>query len=168
MTTWEVLVLHPCEHHLDPMSAKCSIYSHERWIHMWIATYETWLNEFDLKTSQSNHDSNITIWLAVEIISYLSTDELKGLSNKWFIRHKIWWRFCKWGCKLWFNHGGKFVVKCAQAGVVLGWVTFQGILVLHLCEHHINPMSSKCFIYSHERWIHMWITTHDTWVNELD
>ena len=30
----EVPVLDPCEHHLDPMSAKCSIYSHDRWINV--------------------------------------------------------------------------------------------------------------------------------------
>ena len=52
-----------------------------------------------------------------------------------------------------FNHGGNFVVKRAQAGVVLEWVTSQEVLVLHLCEHHLNPMSAKCLIYSLERWI---------------
>ena len=34
VTSWEVSVLHPYENHLDPMSAMCSIYSHERWIHV--------------------------------------------------------------------------------------------------------------------------------------
>ena len=48
-----------------------------------------------------------------------------------------------------------FVVKHAQAGVVLGWVTSREIPVLHLCEHHLDPMSAKCSIYSHERWIHV-------------
>ena len=37
-----------------------------------------------------------------------------------------------------FNHGGNFVVKCAQARVVLGWVTSQEVSVLHSCEHHSN------------------------------
>ena len=54
-----------------------------------------------------------------------------------------------------FNHGGNFVVKRAQARVVLGWVTSREVLVLHLCEHHLYPMSAKYFIYSHERWIHV-------------
>ena len=30
----------------------------------------------------------------------------------------------------WFNHGGNSVVKHAQAGVVLGWVTSQAGVVL--------------------------------------
>ena len=34
VTSWEVSVLHPCENQLDPMSAKCSIYYHEIWIHV--------------------------------------------------------------------------------------------------------------------------------------
>ena len=54
-----------------------------------------------------------------------------------------------------FIHGGNFVVKRAQAGVVLGWVTSQEVPVLHPCEHHLDPMSFKCSIYSHERWIHV-------------
>ena len=54
-----------------------------------------------------------------------------------------------------FNHGGNFVVKCAQAGVVLGWVTSQEVPMLHLYEHHLDPMSAKCSIYSHEIWIHV-------------
>ena len=55
----------------------------------------------------------------------------------------------------WFNHEGNSVVKRAQARVVLGWVTYQEVPVLHLCEHHLDQMSSKCSIYSHEIWIHM-------------
>ena len=82
----------------------------------------------------------------MEIILYLSVDELKGLSNEWFMR------FCNWGCKkIGFNHGGNFVLKSAQDGVVLGWVTSKEVLVLHLYEHHLDPMSAKCSIYSHER-----------------
>ena len=54
-----------------------------------------------------------------------------------------------------FNHGGKSIVKCAQAGVVLGWVTSWEVPVLHLCEHQLDPMSAKCSIYSHERWTHV-------------
>ena len=54
-----------------------------------------------------------------------------------------------------FNYGGNSVVKRAQAGVVLGWVTSREVPVLHLCEHHLDPMSAKCSIYSHERWIHV-------------
>ena len=53
-----------------------------------------------------------------------------------------------------FNHGGNFVVKCAQARVVLGWVTSWEVPMLHLFEHHLDPMSVKCYIYSYERWIH--------------
>ena len=34
VTSWEVLVLHPYEHHLDPMRVNCSIYSHGRYIHV--------------------------------------------------------------------------------------------------------------------------------------
>ena len=41
-----------------------------------------------------------------------------------------------------FNHGGNFVVKCAQAGVVLGWVTSWELLMLHLCERHLDPMTA--------------------------
>ena len=51
------------------------------------------------------------------------------------------------------NHGGNFVVKRAQARVVLGRVTSREVPVLHLYEHHLDPMSAKCSIYSHERWI---------------
>ena len=54
-----------------------------------------------------------------------------------------------------FNHGGNSIVKCAQAGVVLGWVTSREVPVLHLYEHHLDPMSAKCSIYFHERWIHV-------------
>ena len=54
-----------------------------------------------------------------------------------------------------FNHGGNFVAKRTQAGVVLGWVTSREVPVLRLCEHHLDPMSAKCFIYSHGRWIHV-------------
>ena len=54
-----------------------------------------------------------------------------------------------------FNNGGKSIVKRAQAGVVLGRVTSREVLVLHPCEHHLDPMSAKCYIYSHERWIHV-------------
>ena len=54
-----------------------------------------------------------------------------------------------------FNHGGSSVVKHAQAGVVLGWVTSWQVLVLHRCEHHLDPMSAKCSIHSYERWIHV-------------
>ena len=53
-----------------------------------------------------------------------------------------------------FNHGGNSVVKHAQAGVVLGWVTWE-VSVLHPCEHHLDPMSANCSVYSHERWIHV-------------
>lgn len=51
-----------------------------------------------------------------------------------------------------FDYGRNSVVKHAQAGVVLGWVTSR---VLHLCDHHLDPMSAKCSTYSHERWIHV-------------
>ena len=54
-----------------------------------------------------------------------------------------------------FNHRGNSVVKRAQARVVLGWVTSREVLVLHLFEHHLDLMSAKCSIYSHERWIHV-------------
>ncbi len=53
------------------------------------------------------------------------------------------------------NCRGNSVVKRAQAGVILGWVTSREVLVLHPCEHHLDPMSAKCSIYSHERWIHV-------------
>ena len=53
-----------------------------------------------------------------------------------------------------FNHGRYSVVKNAQAGGVLEWVTSQEVPVLHFCEH-LDPMSAKCSIYSHERWIHV-------------
>ena len=53
-----------------------------------------------------------------------------------------------------FNHGGNSIDKHAQVGIVLGWVTSWEVPVLHLCEHHLDPMSAKCSIYSHERWIH--------------
>ena len=54
------------------MSAECSIYSHEIWIHVWITTHDTWVNEFDLKTTQLNPNSIMTIRLAVENTPYLS------------------------------------------------------------------------------------------------
>ena len=54
-----------------------------------------------------------------------------------------------------FNYGGNYVVKRTQAGVVLGWVTSGEVPVLRLCENHLDPMSAKCSIYSHERWIHV-------------
>ena len=54
-----------------------------------------------------------------------------------------------------FNHGGNSAVNRAQAGVVLGWVTSREVLVLHLYEHHLDLMSNKCSIYSHERRIHV-------------
>ena len=38
-----------------------------------------------------------------------------------------------------FNYGGNSIVKRAQAGVVLGGVTSQEVLVLHPCEHHLDP-----------------------------
>ena len=34
VTSWELAVLHSYENHLDPMGAKCSIYSRDRWIHV--------------------------------------------------------------------------------------------------------------------------------------
>ena len=49
-----------------------------------------------------------------------------------------------------FNHGGNSIVKRAQAVVALGWVTYWGVLVLHPCEHHLDPMSAKCSVYSHD------------------
>ena len=54
-----------------------------------------------------------------------------------------------------FNYGGNFVVKRAQVGVVLGWVTSWEVPVLHPCENHLDPMSAKCSIYAHARWIHV-------------
>ena len=106
------------------------------------------------KMTQLNLDSNITIWLAVEIISYLLIDEVKGISNEWFIRNNTWWRFFKWGCKKsGYNHGGNSIVKHAQDGVVLGFVTSRKVLMLHLYEHHLDLMSANCSIYSHKRWI---------------
>ena len=54
-----------------------------------------------------------------------------------------------------FNYGGNSVVKHAQARVVLGWVTSREVSILHSCEHHLDLMSAKCSIYSHERWIHV-------------
>ena len=54
-----------------------------------------------------------------------------------------------------FNHGGNSVVKHAQAGVVLGWVTSREVPVLHRCEHHLDPINAECSIYSHEIWIHV-------------
>ena len=71
------------------MSAKCSIYFHEKLIH-----FESLLMKYGIMSLTQNHtlnpDSNITICVVVEIISYLSIDELKGLSNEWFIRHNTW------------------------------------------------------------------------------
>ena len=54
-----------------------------------------------------------------------------------------------------FNHGGKSVVKLTQTRVVLGWVTSWEVPMLHPYEHHLDPMSDKCSIYSHEIWIHV-------------
>ena len=54
-----------------------------------------------------------------------------------------------------FNHGGNSVVKGTQVGVVLGWVISQEVLVLHLYQHHLDPMSATYSIYSHEIWIHV-------------
>ena len=54
-----------------------------------------------------------------------------------------------------FNHGGNSVVKHAQDGVVLGWVTSWEVSMLHLYEHHLDPMSDKCSNYSYERWTHV-------------
>ena len=54
-----------------------------------------------------------------------------------------------------FNYGGKSIVKRTQARVVLRWVTSWEVPVLHLYGHHLDPMSAKCSIYSHERWIHV-------------
>ena len=34
-----------------------------------------------------------------------------------------------------------FIVKYAQDGVVLGWVTSREVPMLHLYEHHLDPMS---------------------------
>ena len=117
----------------------------------WPMFHEEWFN-----ITQLNPYINITIWLTVENISYLSIDELKEISNEWFIRHNSWWRFCKWGFKQSrFNYGGNSIVKHAWAGVVLGWVTSREVPMLHPREHHLDPTSAKCSIYSHERWIHV-------------
>ena len=122
----------------------------------WMTTHEIRVNVFHSKITHLNPDSNITIWLAVEIISYLSIDEFKGIYNEWFIRHNTWWRFYKWGCKhSGFNHGGNSVINHAWTGVVLGWVTSQEVSVLHLCKHHIDLMSANYSIYSHERCIYV-------------
>ena len=50
VTSQEVLVLHPCEYQLDPMSAKCSIYSHEIWIHV-----ESLLMKHESMSLNQNH-----------------------------------------------------------------------------------------------------------------
>ena len=57
---------------------------------MYITTHEIWVNEFDSKVTQLNPNSIITIWLVVEIILYLSIDELKELFNEWFISKNTW------------------------------------------------------------------------------
>ena len=54
-----------------------------------------------------------------------------------------------------FNYGGNSIVKRAQDGVVLGWVTSWEVPVLHPFKHHLDPMSAKCSIHSHERWFHV-------------
>jgi len=63
--------------------------------------------------------------------------------------------FANWVASFGFNHGGNFVVKRTQDGVVLEWVTSWEVLMLYPYEHHLDPMSSKHSIYSHERWIHV-------------
>ena len=54
-----------------------------------------------------------------------------------------------------FNHQGNFVVKHAQARVVLGCVTSQEVSVLRPYEHYLYQMCVKCSIYTHEIWIHV-------------
>ena len=54
-----------------------------------------------------------------------------------------------------FKHGGNFVVKRAQVGVVLGWVTSREVSMLHPYENHLYPMITKYSIYSHEIFIHV-------------
>ena len=63
--------------------------------------------------------------------------------------------FANWVASFSFNHGGNSVVKRTQDGVVLGWVTSREVPVPHPYEHHLDPMSINCSIYSHERWIHV-------------
>ena len=53
------------------------------------------------------------------------------------------------------NHGGNFIVKHAQDGVVLGQVTSQEVPMLHCCEHHLDPMSVKYSIYFHEIYVYV-------------
>ena len=65
----------------------------------YVPRFSSECKEYNSKITQLNPDSNITIWLAVEIILYLLVDELKGISNEWFIRHNTLWRFWKWGYK---------------------------------------------------------------------
>ena len=56
------------------------------------------------------------------------------------------------GCKLsGFSHGGNSIVKCAQVGVVLGWVTSREVLVLHLSKHYMYPVIVECSIFPHDR-----------------
>ena len=52
-----------------------------------------------------------------------------------------------------FNYGETSIVKRAQAGVVLGWVTSQEVSMLHPCEYHLDPMIYKCSIYYHKKCI---------------
>ena len=90
----------------------------------------------------------------MEIISYLSIDEIKGLSNEWFIRKNTGEGFANGVARFGLNHGGNSIVKRTQAGVVSRWVTSWDILMLRPYEHHLDRMSAKCSIYSHERWFH--------------
>lgn len=52
------------------------------------------------------------------------------------------------------------IVKCARAGVVLGWLTSQEVLVVYLCEHHLDAMSAKYSLHSHVRWVQV---NHYSW-----
>ena len=136
------------------LSNFCTGLTHPRpLVNIWLAPPKLWLLQ----------PLDLSLWSYMLSPSPLiiSIDELKGLPNEWFIRHNTWWRFGKSGCKQsGFDHGGNLVVKCAGGVVVLGWVTSQEVLALHLCEHHLDPMSAKCSIYCHERWIH---ANHYTW-----
>ena len=79
----------------------------------------------------------------MEIIFYLSIDELKGDG------------FPNWVASFGFNHGENFIVKHAQARVVLGWVTFWEVSMLHPYENHLDLISAKHSTFSHEIWIHV-------------
>ena len=120
----------------------------------WISTHETWVNEFDSKITQLNPDIHITnlLWKLSPTYQLMS---LRWLSNEWFIRDNTWWGCANGFERFEFNYGGNSVVKRAQAGVVLGWVTSREVPVLHPCEHRLDRMSDKCSIYSHERWSHV-------------